>query len=128
MLQTRAVLFTLLNPLLIWSVTAGAHNEGLTLVFAIVGLLFMRRSAFITGIFIGLAGAVKVSLVYYGLAMVWGYRHDGRKVVALGAGALIPIVLLYGLFSRRRCSRPPATPATSPAAPGRPGSARRWPG
>ena len=98
-LQTRAVLFTLLNPLLIWSVTAGAHNEGLTLVFAIVGLLFMRRSAFLTGIFIGLAGAVKVSLVYYGLAMVWGYRHDWRKVVALGAGALIPIVLLYGLFA-----------------------------
>ncbi|QIK72428.1 hypothetical protein G7070_09300 [Propioniciclava coleopterorum] len=98
-LQTRAVLFTLLNPLLIWSVVAGAHNEGLTLVFAIIGLLFMRRSAFVTGIFIGLAGAVKVSLVFYGLAMVWGYRHDWRKVVALGVGALIPIGLLYGLFA-----------------------------
>ncbi len=98
-LQTRAVLFVLLNPLLIWSVVAGAHNEALTLVFAIIGLLFVRRSAFITGIFIGLAGAVKVSLVFYGLAMVWGYRHDWRKVLALGIGALIPIGLLYGLFA-----------------------------
>ncbi|MFP5416562.1 MAG: polyprenol phosphomannose-dependent alpha 1,6 mannosyltransferase MptB [Actinomycetes bacterium] len=98
-LQTRSVLFTILNPLLIWSVVAGAHNEALTLVFAIVGLFFMRRSAFVSGIFIGLAGTVKVSLVFYGLAMVWGYRHDWRKVLALGAGALIPIALLYGVFA-----------------------------
>lgn len=98
-LQTRAALFVLLNPLLIWSVVAGAHNEALTLVFAIVGLLFMRRSAFITGIFIGLAGAVKVSLVFYGVAMVWGYRRDWRKVVALCVGAVIPLALLYGLFA-----------------------------
>ncbi len=55
-LQTRSVLFTILNPLLIWAVVAGAHNEALTLVFAIVALWFMRRSAFVTGIFIGLAG------------------------------------------------------------------------
>lgn len=97
--QTRSVLFTICNPLLIWSVVAGAHNEALTLVFAIVGLFFVRRSAFVTGLFIGLAGAVKVSLVFYGLAMVWGYRHDWRKVLALCAGALIPIALLYGLFA-----------------------------
>lgn len=98
-LQLRATLFVLLNPLLIWSVVAGAHNEALTLVFAIVGLLFVRRSPFITGIFIGLAGAVKVSLVFYGVAMVWGYRRDWRKVVALCAGAVIPLALLYGLFA-----------------------------
>lgn len=98
-LQTRSVLFTILNPLLIWSVVAGAHNEALTLVFAIIALWFVRRSAFVTGIFIGLAGAVKVSLVFYGLALVWGYRHDWRKVLQLGIGALIPIGLLYGVFA-----------------------------
>lgn len=98
-LQTRSVLFTILNPLLIWAVVAGGHNEALTLVFAIVALWFMRRSAFVTGIFIGLAGSVKVSLVFYGLAMVWGYRHDWRKVLQLGIGALIPIGILYGVFA-----------------------------
>lgn len=97
--QTRSVLFTILNPLLIWSVVAGAHNEALTLVFAVVGLWFVRRSPFVTGLFIGLAGAVKVSLVFYGLAMLWGYRHDWRKVVSLCVGALIPIVVLYGFFA-----------------------------
>lgn len=98
-LQTRSVLFTILNPLLIWSVVAGAHNEALTLVFAIIALWFVRKSAFVTGIFIGLAGAVKVSLVFYGLALVWGYRHDWRKVLQLGVGAVIPLGILYGVFA-----------------------------
>lgn len=97
--QARSVLFTILNPLLIWSVVAGAHNEALTLIFAVIALFFVRRSAFVTGIFIGLAGAVKVSLVFYGLALVWGYRHDWRKVLQLGVGALIPLVVLYGFFA-----------------------------
>lgn len=97
--QTRSVLFTILNPLLIWAVVAGAHNEALTLVFAIVALWFVRRNAFVTGLFIGLAGAVKVSLVFYGLALLWGYRHDWKKALALCVGAVIPIALLYGLFA-----------------------------
>ena len=97
--QTRSVLFTVLNPLLIWSVVAGAHNEALTLVFAVVALWFVRRSAFVTGVFIGLAGAVKVSLVFYGLALLWAYRHDWRKMLALCIGAVIPIAVLYGVFA-----------------------------
>jgi hypothetical protein len=97
--QTRSVLFTILNPLLIWAVIAGGHNEALTLVFAIIALWFVRRSPFMTGIFIGLAGSVKVSLVFYGIAMIWGYRHDWRKVLQLGIGTLIPISILYGVFA-----------------------------
>lgn len=97
--QARAVLFTILNPLLIWNVVAGAHNEALTLVFAIVALFFVRKNAFVTGIWIGLAGCTKVSLVFYGLALVWGYRRDWRKVLQLGVGALIPIAIGYGIFA-----------------------------
>ncbi len=97
--QARAVLFTILNPLLIWAVVAGAHNEALTLVFAICALGTVRKNAFVTGIFIGLAGCFKVSLVYYGLALAWAYRRDWRKLVALGLGALIPLVVGYGVFA-----------------------------
>ena len=97
--QTRSVLFTILNPLLIWAVVAGAHNEALTLVFAVLSLFFVRRSALAAGVFIGLAGAVKVSLVFYGIALVWGYRHDWRKVLWVCIGAVIPIGVLYGLFA-----------------------------
>lgn len=97
--QAQSVLFTIMNPLLIWAVVAGAHNEALTLVFAIAALFFVRRNAFVTGLFIGLAGCVKVSLVYYGLALVWGYRRDWRKLVAMGIGTLIPLVIGYGFLA-----------------------------
>lgn len=100
-IQTRAVLFTVLNPLMIWSVLAGAHNEALTLVFAIVGLWFIRRSPFAAGLGIGLAGTVKVSLIFYGIAMAWGYRRDWRKLLQLFAGAAIPLVIAYGFWVPR---------------------------
>lgn len=97
--QARAALFTVCNPLLIWSVVAGAHNEALCLVFAICGLALMRRSAFAAGLCIGLAGAAKVSLVFYGIAMAWGYRREPRKLLALVCGALVPLVLAYGILA-----------------------------
>ena len=97
-IQTRAILFTVLNPLMIWSVLAGAHNEAFTLVFAIVGLFFMRRSPFLAGLGIGIAGTVKVSLVFYGIAMAWGYRRDWRKLLQLALGAAIPLAVAYGLL------------------------------
>jgi hypothetical protein len=100
-IQTRAILFTVLNPLMIWSVLAGAHNEAFTLVFAIVGLYFIRRSPFVAGLGIGLAGTVKVSLIFYGLAMAWGYRRDWRKLVQLALGAAIPLGIAYGLLMPR---------------------------
>ncbi len=99
--QTRAVLFTVLNPLMIWSVLAGAHNEAFTLLFAIVGLWFLRRHPLLAGIGIGLAGTVKVSLVFYGLAMVWGYRREPRKLVFLLVGAAIPLAIAYGVLVPR---------------------------
>ena len=95
--QARAVLFTVLNPLVIWAVVAGAHNEALCVVFAVCALASVRRSAFVTGVFIGLAGTVKVTLVFYGLALAWGYRRDWRKLVGLGLGALLPLTVAYGL-------------------------------
>ena len=100
-IQARAILFTVLNPLMIWSVLAGAHNEAFTLVFAILGLFFMRRSPFLAGLGIGIAGTVKVSLVFYGIAMAWGYRRDWRKLLQLGFGAAIPLVIAYGLLVPR---------------------------
>lgn len=97
--QTRAVLFTIMNPIMIWSICAQAHNEPLTLVFAVAGLWFIRRNAWLAGLGIGLAGCVKVSLVYYGIAMIWGYRHHPRKLVQLCLAAAVTIGVGYGLFA-----------------------------
>lgn len=97
--QARAVFLTVFNPLLIWAIVAGGHNEAIAVVFAIAGLYFMRRNPFLAGVGIGLAGCVKVTLVFYGLAMVWGYRREPRKLVQLVAGAVVPLGVGYGLVA-----------------------------
>lgn len=97
--QSRAVLFTLLNPIMIWSIVSGAHNEALCLVWAILALLFIRHSPYLAGMFIGLAGCCKVTLVFYGVAMVWAYRFQLKKLVQLGIGTIVPLAIFYGLIS-----------------------------
>ncbi|OYN85853.1 polyprenol phosphomannose-dependent alpha 1,6 mannosyltransferase MptB [Parenemella sanctibonifatiensis] len=98
----RASLLTIANPLLIWALTAGAHNEALSVVFAVAGIAFMRRGrwgALLAGVGIGLAGLVKVSLVFYGIAMLWGYRREPVKAGLVILGAAIPMGVGYLLIS-----------------------------
>jgi len=97
-LQTRVVLFTVANPLMIWGVLTGAHNESLSVVFAVVGLLLFRKYPWAAGIGIGLAGTVKVSMVLYGIAMCWGYRRDWKRLLQLVGGAAVPLLIAYGLW------------------------------
>ncbi len=97
--QARAALLTVANPLLIWAITAGAHNEAWSVMFAMAGILLMRRSSVATGVAIGLAGACKLSIGLFGLAMLWGYRHQPRKLAGLVVGTGLSMGLLYGVFA-----------------------------
>lgn len=99
LLRGRAALLTIANPLLIWAITAGAHNEGWPMMFAMLGIMLMRRTSFGAGLMIGLAGACKLSIGLYGLAMVWGYRRQPRRLVGLMLGTATSMGLLYGLFA-----------------------------
>jgi alpha-1,6-mannosyltransferase len=94
-LQARAVLLTIANPMLIWAVVAGAHNEALSVMFAVVGMIFMRKNPFVAGIGIGLAGCAKVSIGIWGLAMLWAYRREPKKAALLCLGTVIPMGLAY---------------------------------
>jgi alpha-1,6-mannosyltransferase len=93
--QGRAALLTIANPLLIWAVVAGAHNEALAVMFAVAGLLFMRKNPFVAGLGIGLAGCAKVSIGLWGLAMLWAYRREPKKALLLCVGTAIPMGLAY---------------------------------
>ena len=88
--QGRAALLTIANPLLIWAVVAGAHNEALAVMFAVAGLLFMRKNPFVAGLGIGLAGCAKVSIGLWGLAMLWAYRREPKKALLLCLGTVGP--------------------------------------
>ena len=93
--QARAALLTVANPVLIWAVVAGAHNEALSVMFAVAGMLFMRKNPFVAGIGIGLAGCAKLSIGLWGLAMLWAYRREPKKALLLCAGTAIPMGLAY---------------------------------
>jgi len=93
--QARAALLTVANPILIWAVVAGAHNESLSVMFAVAGMLFMRKNPFLAGIGIGLAGSAKLSIGLWGLAMLWAYRREPKKALLLCAGTAVPMGLAY---------------------------------
>jgi alpha-1,6-mannosyltransferase len=97
--QARATLLTIANPVLIWAVVAGAHNEALSVMFAVMGLMMMRKSPFAAGVGIGLAGCAKLSIGIWGIAMLWAYRREPKKAVLLCLGALIPMALAYVLWA-----------------------------
>ena len=96
--QGRVALLTIMNPLLIWAVVAGAHNESLAVMFAVGGLLFMRKNPFVAGLGIGLAGCAKISIGLWGLAMLWAYRREPKKALLLCLGTVVPMGLAYVLW------------------------------
>jgi alpha-1,6-mannosyltransferase len=97
--SARAALFTIANPMLIWAVVAGAHNEALSVMFGVLGLLMMRKSPFLAGVGIGLAGCVKLSIGIWGIAMLWAYRREPKKALLLCVGTAIPMGLAYVLWA-----------------------------
>jgi len=96
--QARATLLSVANPVLIWAVVAGAHNEALSVMFAVLALMMMRKSAFAAGLGIGLAGCAKLSIGIWGLAMLWAYRREPKKAALLCLGTIIPMGLGYGVW------------------------------
>lgn len=94
-LQRRAILWTLASPAMIWAVVTGAHNEGISIFFALAGLLFIRRNPFLTGLLIGIACTGKATVGIYGIAMAWAYRRQLKALLLSMLGAAIPNVIVY---------------------------------
>ncbi len=59
-------------------------------MFAVAGMLFMRKNPFVAGLGIGLAGCAKVSIGIWGLAMLWAYRREPKKALLLCLGTAHP--------------------------------------
>ncbi|GAB3919680.1 hypothetical protein GCM10011575_36760 [Microlunatus endophyticus] len=96
--QARAALMTIANPVLIWAVVAGAHNEALSVVFAVAGMIVIRKSPFLAGLAVGVGGCAKISIGIWGIAMLWAYRHEPKQLLKICLGAAIPMVAAYGLW------------------------------
>jgi len=97
-LQSRVAIFTLVNPAMLWAVTAQAHNEALAVMFAFAAIAAMRRWPWLAGLLIGIAGGAKVNMVLFGIAILWGYRREPRKLAVIAGTAAVPLLICYGLW------------------------------
>ena len=88
--RRRVLLLGLANPLILWTVLAGAHNDAIAVMFAVIALVLFRRHIFWAGIMLGVAGCTKLSIGLVGVAMLWSLRADRRKMLmfCLGAGVV----------------------------------------
>jgi alpha-1,6-mannosyltransferase len=98
--RTRALLMVLANPVLIWALVAGAHNDAQAALFGLMALLALKKSPAAAGVLLGIAGAIKLSLGFYGLALLWALRGTKRGMGELVVGAAVSLVGLYLTTSR----------------------------
>ncbi|HEU4947940.1 MAG TPA: DUF2029 domain-containing protein [Kribbella sp.] len=105
--RRRVVMLGLANPLILWTVLAGAHNDAIAVMFAVLALVVFRRYVFWAGVLLGVAGCTKLSIGLVGVAMLWSLRADRRRMLwfclggALSMGGLYAIVGLQAFQQAR---------------------------
>ncbi|HZX08381.1 polyprenol phosphomannose-dependent alpha 1,6 mannosyltransferase MptB [Kribbella sp.] len=95
--KRRVIMLSLANPLLLWAVLAGAHNDSIAVMFAVIALVLFRRHVFLAGLMLGVAGCTKLSIGLVGVAMLWALRADRRKCVYFCGGGAIAMGGLYAI-------------------------------
>jgi alpha-1,6-mannosyltransferase len=104
--RVRAHLLWSVNPLMLWTVMAGGHNDGLAVSLGASALFAVRKlapcRALLAGLLIGLATAVKAPFVLFGSGVIWAARRSPTALTAAGAGVaaiLLPAYLMAGSAS-----------------------------
>lgn len=98
--RSRVLVLYWANPLLLWAVPFGGHNDVQALAFAMGALLALRHrsvvfGAALSGALIGLAGAVKLTEGIVGLGLLWAVRRRPVAALALCAAAAAVLALAY---------------------------------
>ena len=101
--RVRAHLLWSLNPLMLWAVMAGGHNDGLAVGAGATALFALRRSgsgrALLAGALVGVATAIKAPFALFGMALAWTMRRSPRALVVLllaATAVVLPGYLWYG--------------------------------
>jgi alpha-1,6-mannosyltransferase len=94
-LQSRAIIWTLGGPVMIWAVVAGAHNEAVSIFFAVLAFALVRRNPLLAGVLVGVACTGKATVGLYGVAIAWAYRREIKKFLLFLLGAAVPNIIVY---------------------------------
>jgi hypothetical protein len=102
--RARAHLLWSVNPLMLWAVMAGGHNDGLAAAAGAAALFTLRsvtsRRALLAGILFGLAAAIKAPFALFGAGLAWATWRSPRALIALGVGATAVLVPGYAIAGR----------------------------
>jgi Glycosyltransferase family 87 len=95
----RAAAFVALNPLVLVHVVGGAHNDGLTMLLAMLGVAaLLSRRELSAGAALLAAGAVKVSALFIAPFALLGAERRGRLLLAATIAAAATSVVAYPAF------------------------------
>lgn len=98
--RSRVLVLYWANPLLLWAVPFGGHNDSQALVFAVAALLALRirpvlAGAAVAGALIGAAGTVKLTEGVVGLGLLWALRRRPAGMLVLCAAAAAVLAVAY---------------------------------
>jgi hypothetical protein len=116
----RAHLLWSVNPLMLWAVLAGGHNDGLAAGLGATALFVLHRvdsrRAALAGVLFGLAAAVKAPFALLGAGLVWAARRSPRALAALALGTAAVLVPGYELAGRPAISASMGVATLAPVA------------
>ena len=106
--RVRAHLLWSVNPLMLWAVMAGGHNDGLAVGLGALGVFILSRVnsrwAGFAGILVGLAVGVKAPFVFFGVGLAWAARRSPRALAAVVLGAAVVLAPAYIIAGRTAIS------------------------
>jgi len=94
--RVRSQLLWTLNPVLLWNLVAGPHIDALGTLCVVAAFWALRRSGPATGLMLGAASAVKITLGILALPLAWSMRHDRRRLVGAVAVGVLVVAVGYG--------------------------------
>ncbi|NHC46336.1 polyprenol phosphomannose-dependent alpha 1,6 mannosyltransferase MptB [Motilibacter aurantiacus] len=108
-----------LNPLLLWTLVAGAHVDALAVLPAVGALAALaRRRHVAAGVLLALAVAIKLPFALAALGVAWALRRDARALLSAAAGGVATLAVAYALAGPNALDRlGPASQLVSLASP-----------
>jgi hypothetical protein len=87
------------NPLMLWAVMAGGHNDVLAAAAGMAAFLAAGRPGtarrLLGGVALGAAAAIKAPAALFGAGLAWAARRSPRALLALAAGTAAVAVPAY---------------------------------
>ena len=109
-MRLRGHLLWSANPLMLWEIVASGHIDGVAIAFGLAGIVVLRVArpgadpglgrAFVSGLLVGVAIAVKSPFALFALGAGWALRRHLAALGSFAVGCLVALAPPYLLAGR----------------------------